>query len=398
MLPHRPPRNARRSSLRIEQLEDRDLLAVQLFGPPAPPIRPVFEPAQTATFAESFPGQDRAPATSVKTAAPDRDVLPDGFRQRFVFMATSEVHSDRKEMVSASDPAGLAPTLPLRPTLRESAKLEAPPAGSVPARPAAPVVDRINGDDPAHAAVPEHLRADHEVGSAPLNSGNPSHAAAPVTPAGNQTQRLLPVSVAVNAAEAEIPPAELRRAVAQQPAVLAPPSLTGGETLRGIASMLVISGAGYAEEVHGPHAVAESLLRGVTVGADSGTVAASAQVIAAGVGPDLQVPVKTPDATLVPVGGPASQVAGTMAPWLADILVPPAAWDSSRPLLDIQQLLPAEGEHTLGSVLTRLLHTPALSAAVAALAALELVRRRLRCGAWRPPAVELPEINGPRGL
>jgi hypothetical protein len=88
------------------------------------------------------------------------------------------------------------------------------------------------------------------------------------------------------------------------------------------------------------------------------------------------------------------------APWLAELLNPTAIRDASRPLFALPHLFPwhREGEPNLASTLTHILRSPGLSATVATLIALEMIRRHARAARQSSTVTQLPEITGPRGL
>jgi hypothetical protein len=180
------------------------------------------------------------------------------------------------------------------------------------------------------------------------------------------------------------PAADVRNAAL--PSSLSP---ANADALRGVTTAVVGAGIGAAEG-QPARAVAELFALGAAAPVDAAL--SLPQNLAAGLP-------KNAAATLLADGTPAQAVApAPVAPAVAELLKPAAAWDPSKPLLALQQLLPGGGEPKPASVLARLLRWPYLPGAVVAVAALEAFRRYVRRSARRPAATELPEITGPRGL
>jgi hypothetical protein len=127
-------------------------------------------------------------------------------------------------------------------------------------------------------------------------------------------------------------------------------------------------------------------------------------VALAGAGTDTPLAPVLPHLQAVPFSGEASPpaeggrvVAPAAVPALAGVLTPAVAWAGSEPFRALQQLFsPArDGEGGVAGGLTRWLRWPCVAGVALALAALEVVRRRLRRA---PGATELPGITGPNGL
>jgi hypothetical protein len=101
-----------------------------------------------------------------------------------------------------------------------------------------------------------------------------------------------------------------------------------------------------------------------------------------------------------PSGGATERPAqGPLAvPALAGLVTPAAAWAGPGPFRLLRQFFPQaqDAGRCLASSLTQFLRSPWVVGTAAALAALDVLRRRARRRA--PAATELPEITGPRGL